>query len=126
MQTRHNEALQMTIEIDKKYEQYLLPSLSLQLLVENAVKHNQLSKNHPLIIEIFTTAGKKLIVNNNLQPRKIKGTSSRIGLQNIRSKYLLLEQNNLQILEDGKTFSVVLPLIWNKVVDKKLANNINL
>jgi Putative regulator of cell autolysis len=125
LQTRHNEALLMTIEIDKKYEQYLLPSLSLQLLVENAVKHNQLSKKHPLVIEIFTTAGKKLIVNNNLQPRKIKSTSSRIGLQNIRSKYLLLDQNSLQILEDGKTFSVVLPLIWNKVVDKKLANNIN-
>jgi len=95
------------------------------MLVENAVKHNQLSKKHPLVIEIFTTAGKKLIVNNNLQPRKIKSTSSRIGLQNIRSKYLLLDQNSLQILEDGKTFSVVLPLIWNKVVDKKLANNIN-
>ena len=125
LQTRHNEALLMTLEIDKKYEQYLLPSLSLQLLVENAVKHNQLSKKHPLVIEIFTTAGKKLIVNNNLQPRKIKSTSSRIGLQNIRSKYLLLDQNSLQILEDGKTFSVVLPLIWNKVVDKKLANNIN-
>jgi LytS/YehU family sensor histidine kinase len=116
----------MTIEIDKKYEQYLLPSLSLQLLVENAVKHNQLSKNLPLTIEIFTTAGKKLIVNNNLQPRKVKSTSNRIGLQNIRSKYMLLDQNGFQILEDSKSFSVVLPLIWNKVLDKKLVNNLNL
>jgi two-component system, LytTR family, sensor kinase len=126
LQTRHNEALQMNIEIDKKYEDYLLPSLSLQLLVENAVKHNQLSKGRPLLIDIFTTAGKKLIVNNNLQPRIVKGASNRIGLENIRSKYLLLEQNGFQILEDGKTFSVVLPLIWNKVLDKKLVNNLNL
>jgi LytS/YehU family sensor histidine kinase len=104
----------------------LLPSLSLQLLVENAVKHNQLSKNQPLLIDVFTTAGKKLIVNNNLQLRKVKASSNRIGLENIRSKYLLLEQRGFQVLEDGKTFSVVLPLIWNKVVDKKLVHNINL
>lgn len=122
LQTRHNQALLMSIEIDKKYEHYLLPSLSLQLLVENAVKHNQLSKNHPLNIEIFTTAGKKLIVNNNLHPRIIKGTSNKIGLHNIRSKYLLLEQKGFQILEDGKTFSVVLPLIWNKVLEKNSVN----
>ena len=122
LKTRHSEALQMTIEIDKKYEQYLLPSISLQLLVENAVKHNQLSKAHPLLIDIFTTAGKKLIVSNNLQPRIIKGPSNRIGLENIRSKYILLGQNSFQVLEDGKTFSVVLPLIWNKVSDKKLVS----
>ena len=126
LQTRHGEALQMTIEVDKKYEQYLLPSLSLQLLIENSVKHNQLSKTRPLLIDVFTTAGKKLIINNNLQPRIIKGPSNRIGLGNIRSKYSLLGQNGFQVLEDGKTFSVVLPLIWNKVLDKKLVNNINL
>ena len=126
LKTRHNDALQMNVEVNKKYEDYLLPSLSLQLLVENAVKHNQLSKTQPLLIDVFTTAGKKLIVNNNFQPRKVKGPSNRIGLDNIRSKYLLLEQKGFQVLEDGKTFSVVLPLIWNKVLDKKLANNLNL
>ena len=122
LKTRHNEALQMTIEVDKKYEEYLLPSLSLQLLIENAVKHNQLSKTTPLLIDVFTTAGKKLIVSNNLHRRIIKGASNRIGLENIRSKYLLLGQNGFQVLEDGKTFSVVLPLIWHKVLNKKLVN----
>jgi LytS/YehU family sensor histidine kinase len=122
LQTRHGDALQMTIEVDKKYEHYLLPSLSLQLLIENVVKHNQLSKNHPLLIDVFTTAGKKLIVSNNLQTRVIKSPSNRVGLENIKSKYLLLGQNGFQVLEDGKTFSVVLPLIWNKVADKKLVN----
>ncbi|HUS01086.1 MAG TPA: histidine kinase [Chitinophagaceae bacterium] len=122
LKTRHNEALQMTIEVDKKYEQYLLPSLSLQLLIENAVKHNQLSRTKPLLIDVFTTAGKKLIISNNLQRRIIKSPSNRIGLENIRSKYLLLEQTGFQVLEDGKTFSVVLPLIWHKVLDKKLVN----
>ena len=50
LKTRHGDSLQMTIEVDKKYEQYLLPSLSLQLLIENSVKHNQLSKAQPLVI----------------------------------------------------------------------------
>jgi LytS/YehU family sensor histidine kinase len=122
LETRHGEALNMTIETDKKYEQYLLPSLSLQLLVENAVKHNQVSKSQPLVIDIFTTAGKKLVVSNNLQPKIIKSPSNRIGLENIRSKYSLLEQSGFQVLEDRKTFSVVLPLIWNKVADKNLVN----
>jgi two-component system LytT family sensor kinase len=118
LRTRHGEAVQLTIEIDKKYEQYLLPSLSLQLLVENAVKHNVLSKNKPLTIDIFTTSGNKLVVSNNFHPRTIKGPSNRIGLDNIRSKYELLHQGGFHVLKDEKTFSVVLPLLWSKVINQ--------
>jgi two-component system LytT family sensor kinase len=121
LRTRHGEAVNISIELDRKYEHYLLPSLSLQMLIENAVKHNVLSKNKPLMIDIFTTTGNKLIVSNNLQLRTIKGPSNKIGLDNIRSKYELLHYTGFQVLEDAKTFSVVLPLIWNKVADKKLA-----
>lgn len=120
LQTRHGEAVQLKIEVDKKYDQYLLPSLSLQLLVENAVKHNVLSKNKPLMIDIFTTAGNKLVVSNNLQLRTVKGLSNRIGLDNIRAKYELIGQTGFHVLQDKKSFSVVLPLIWSKVMDQKL------
>ncbi|MEO7923407.1 MAG: histidine kinase [Chitinophagaceae bacterium] len=113
LQTRHGEAVQVNIEIDKRYDAYLLPSLSLQLLVENVVKHNVLSKNKPLIIDIFTTAGNKLVVNNNLQCRSVKAPSNKVGLENIRAKYALLEQPGFQVLEDKNNFTVVLPLIWN-------------
>ena len=121
LRTRHGEAVQLNIEIDKKYETYLLPSLSLQMLVENAVKHNVLSKNKPIVIDIFSTAGNKLVVSNNLQVRSVKVPSNRIGLDNIRSKYELLDQPGFQVLQDNKNFSVVLPLIWNKVTDNQLA-----
>jgi two-component system, LytTR family, sensor kinase len=123
LKTRHGDAVQLEIEIDKKYEQYLLPSLSMQLLVENAVKHNVLSKNKPLVIDIFTTAGNKLVVSNNLQVRTVKGPSNGIGLDNIRSKYELLSEPGFQVLEDPTSFSVVLPLIWNKVPNQKLVTN---
>ncbi|MDB5208964.1 MAG: hypothetical protein JWR72_4039 [Flavisolibacter sp.] len=113
LKTRHGDAVQMTIEIDKRYNPYLLPSLTLQLLVENVVKHNQLAKSQPLVIEIFTTAGNKLVVNNNLQRRTVKAPSNKVGLENIKAKYDLLNQPGFQIMEDGKNFTVVLPLIWN-------------
>jgi two-component system LytT family sensor kinase len=120
LRTRHGEAVQLTIEVDKKYDHYLLPSLSLQMLVENAVKHNVLSKNRPLAIDIFTTSGNKLVVSNNLQVRSVKGPSNKIGLDNIKAKYDLLNQPGFQVLPDRRSFSVVLPLIWNKIADQKL------
>ncbi|HYO21238.1 MAG TPA: histidine kinase [Flavisolibacter sp.] len=119
LRTRHGDALQMTIDIDKRYHPYLLPSLTLQLLVENVVKHNQLSKSLPLVIEIFTTAGNKLVVNNNLQRRTVKAPSNRVGLENIQAKYDLLNQPGFQVMEDGKNFTVVLPLIWNNTVENE-------
>lgn len=119
LKMRYGAALQLQIEVDKKYESYLLPSLSLQLLIENAVKHNVVSKQSPLVIEIFTTAGHKLIVNNNLQLKPIKAPSNRIGLENIRSKYELLNQSGFQVIADKKGFCVVLPLVWNKGGDVK-------
>ena len=120
LKTRHGDAVELKIEVDKKYEHYLLPSLSLQLLVENAVKHNVLSKNKPLVIDIFTTAGKKLVITNNIQLRSVKAPSNKIGLENIKAKYELLRNEMPQVLKDAKTFTVVLPLIWNKKTESQL------
>jgi hypothetical protein len=118
LKTRHGEAVQLQLDIDKRYDDYLLPSLSLQMLVENAVKHNSLSKNFPLHIEVFTTVGNKLIVNNNVQLRTQKAPSGKVGLNNIRQKYELLNQPGFQVMNDGKNFTAVLPLIWEKVLMK--------
>jgi two-component system, LytTR family, sensor kinase len=114
MKTRYGDGLNMNIEIDKRYYPYMLPSLSLQLLVENAVKHNIISKQQPLVLEIFTVAGNKLVVNNNLQKKLQKENSTHIGLNNIKSKYALMKQKGFQIVEGEKNFMVVLPLIWNE------------
>ncbi|MBC7849832.1 MAG: histidine kinase [Chitinophagaceae bacterium] len=119
LQTRHGDAVQLHMEIDKRYESYLLPSLSLQLLVENVVKHNVLSKNKPLVIDIFTTAGNKLVINNNLQRRTVKAPSNKVGLDNIRAKYGLLGYPGFQVMKDEKNFTVVLPLIWNNSLQLK-------
>jgi len=113
LKTRYGDALQLNIDIDKRYHKYQVPSLSLQLLVENAVKHNIVSRQQPLTIEIFTTAGNKLVVNNNLQKKQLNGKSSRIGLNNIQLKYQLMGQKGFQVVEGKNNFMVVLPLLWN-------------
>ncbi|MFN8247946.1 MAG: histidine kinase [Ferruginibacter sp.] len=113
LQTRHGEAVKLNIQVDKKYYPYLLPSLSLQLLVENVVKHNVISKTEPQVIDIFTTAGNKLVVNNNIRRRNARVLSNKVGLNNIHAKYFLLNQPGFQVMEDEKNFTVVLPLIWN-------------
>lgn len=113
LKTRYGEALEANINIAPKYSRHAIPSLSLQLLVENAVKHNIVSCRQPLVIDIFTTEGGQLIVNNNLQRKLVKAGSTRIGLDNIRMKYQLLRRQGFQIIEDEKNFTVALPLIFN-------------
>lgn len=113
LKTRYGSGLQINTDIDKRYYSYLLPSLCLQLLVENAVKHNIVSRLQPLVIEIFTAAGNKLVVNNNLQRKQINKISTRIGLQNISSKYKLIRQEGFQVIEGENNFMVVLPLVWS-------------
>jgi two-component system, LytTR family, sensor kinase len=120
LQTRYGDGLQMQIEVDKRYLQYLIPSLTLQMLVENAVKHNVVLKRNPLTIDIFTAAGNLLVVNNNLQPRQSTSASKsgKVGLENIKTKYQLMNMPGFQVMKDNKNFSVVCPLIWSQVADK--------
>jgi LytS/YehU family sensor histidine kinase len=122
LRTRYADAVTINLNINPQYTHYLLPSLSLQLLVENAVKHNILSKEQPLVVDIFTTVGNKMIVNNNLQRIKYPISSNRVGLKNIESKYLLLGQSGFQVIEDEKNYTVVLPLIWSNSSDTQFLN----
>lgn len=124
LQTRYGESIQMNVQIDKRYNPYLLPSLSLQLLVENVVKHNELNKDKPVVIDIFTTVGNKLVVNNNTQRLRVKAPSNKVGLENIRAKYALLKQSEFQVIEDAHNFTVVLPLLWQQSVKAAVPANV--
>lgn len=114
LKTRYGSALQITMNVDEKYYEYLLPSLSLQLLVENVVKHNVVSRSEPVHIRLYTSAEPALIVNNNLQAKTQKEVSTGIGLKNIRAKYELLSKRNFEAGIVENEFVVNLPLIKNK------------
>jgi len=112
LKTRHSESLHFSVQVDPKYHPYLLPSLTLQLLVENAVKHNSMSRQRPITIGIRTADNECLVVENNLARKKIKPDSTGIGLLTIREKYKLLRRNDLRIEEEkDNRFTVSLPLI---------------
>jgi LytS/YehU family sensor histidine kinase len=110
LKTRYGDSLSLEVEIPDELVWYRIPSLTLQMLVENAVKHNVMMKDQPLIIRITTENGPKLIIANNLQ-RKKRISSNKVGLNNIVKKYKLLGQEAIAVLEDDKTFAIVLPLI---------------
>ncbi len=90
-----------------------LPPATLQLLVENAVKHNELSKRNPLTIRIYTTHNQSLVVENNLQLKQSvePGESTKTGLSNISERYHFLTKRKIEISENGKLFSVTIPLL---------------
>lgn len=120
LKTRYGEGMHLTINVEEKYLGYLIPPLTLQLLVENAVKHNVIRQSRPLIVEIMSTDDGFLRVQNNLQKKSTSGMenleSTQIGLANIQAKYHLMAQNKSvvsePVIENGpKYFTVILPLI---------------
>lgn len=94
---------------------YLLPSLSLQLLIENAIKHNVANKSKPLKIEISVMDNEWLQVQNNLQKKPSGGASNKVGLVNINNKYKMLNMPDIKIKPGLADFVVQLPLIQNNL-----------
>ncbi len=88
--------------------------LSLQLLLENTVKHNVVSEQKPLYIRI-KIVGDYLIVENDLQKKEVLGNRKGVGLQNILSRYAILTHRKVQIEESNKQFSVSLPILTKKI-----------
>lgn len=112
LQTRHRDSLQVDVQVDPRYYSYRLPSLSLQLLVENVVKHNSLSKQQPITISIRSTGNGYLVVENNLVKKLTKADSTGIGLYTIREKYKLLQREDVKVEDKkGDRFAVNLPLL---------------
>lgn len=111
MNIRFGNAVQITIEEDEAISLRLLPALSLQLLVENAIKHNTANRMAPLKIQIKVINNSFIEVINNLQPKKTSIPSNRIGLANIQSKYRMLNIKSMRINKTESHFEVRLPLI---------------
>jgi two-component system LytT family sensor kinase len=110
LRTRLDSALEIRMLIDIDTAQYKIPPLTLQLLVENAIKHNIASTVKPLRIYICVQEG-YLVVTNNLQPRTSVDTSSGTGLTNINQRYQVLLGREIKIEMDAQFFTVKLPLL---------------
>ena len=110
-QIRFGEALDVEIIANENMEGKVIP-LSLQALVENAVKHNEISKSNPLKIVIAITDDHELIVENNIQPKNVMESGSGTGLKNLASRYEFLTGKKVSISENEHYFRVIVPLIF--------------
>ena len=109
-EVRFRENLCVNQELAPEVYQHRLPSLSLQLLVENAIKHNIASREKPLTIRIYRE-GNFVTVENNKQKKKTLQQSTRVGLQNIVKRYQLLTELPVHIKETDSHFSVQIPIL---------------
>lgn len=112
LQTRYGDGVQMNIAVSDSHAALLLPPLTLQLLVENAVKHNIVHKSKPLLIEIMSGGEMELVICNNLQ-RKHKQIvlSHGVGLKNITERYKIANAGTILVQEEDGLFTVRLPLV---------------
>lgn len=108
VRTRFGDAVRVTLP--ESAPQGSIPPLALQLLVENAVKHNVHSQNRPLTI-IVSCDDTSITVANPLQPLASSPASTGVGLRNLRDRYALLAHQDIIIHNDGTTYAVTIPII---------------
>lgn len=114
LQTRFEDAVTFEFTISEEDKKGFVVPLSLQLLLENAIKHNFATSSKPLNIKIFVENG-NLIIENNLQQRELPHKSTGVGLANIVSRYNLLTDRNVFIEKSEAFFRVKLPILKEKI-----------
>ncbi len=110
LRTRFSEGLDFRLDIRPSDLGREIPPMSLQLLIENAVKRNSVSPGRPLTI-VIATDGNSLSVSNNINPRLSRSEGTGVGLSNLSKKYDILTGRGISVFHDADTFSVKLPLL---------------
>ncbi len=108
-QIRFGENLKVTVNIPAD-SAYLIPPLALQMLIENAIKHNVISAASPLKIEM-EVIDDYFVISNTLQPKTVMGESLGLGLENIRKRYGFLTNKRVHVIKGDGKFVVKLPTI---------------
>jgi two-component system LytT family sensor kinase len=112
LKTRYGNAFRLDIDITHPDNEKEIPTLCLQLLVENVVKHNVISKNNPVTVRIHSTNKDSLMIQNNLMKKAVRQIDSTgVGLANIRDKYRLLSNKDISVTESAAVFTVEIPLL---------------
>ncbi len=110
LRIRHDDKLHLHTVLNTDEQQVMIPPCSLQILVENAIKHNEFTEENPLHIKVAANE-KFLYVSNNFKPKPYAVNSTGIGLKNLNSRYRILFQKDIRIERTRENFTVKLPLI---------------
>jgi two-component system LytT family sensor kinase len=112
LRARFRGSLRIDISVpDHLHARYTVP-VALQMLLDNALKHNISSRSRPLLIEIFATPDQQqLVVRNTLQPKLAVEPGTHLGLENIRRRYGFVSPRAVEVERDASSFTVRLPLL---------------
>ena len=108
---RYGDSFRIETDIAEKYLSYNIIPISVQHLIENAVKHNVVSAKYPLVVRIYTTGADTLVVENDIRPKEFTSAGSGIGLANFCERYRLLFHKEVIISNIDNVFRVEIPLI---------------
>lgn len=111
LKNRMGNGVEFDVQISESQLDLNLPPITLQLLVENAIKHNRIDKDDPLLIKIYTDQNDQLVVENIIKPLHKPPLSSGVGLENIAKRYLLLSDRKPIIEHGSRLFVVKIPLL---------------
>ncbi|WP_455623761.1 sensor histidine kinase [Parabacteroides sp.] len=114
LSVKYEEKLEFNIQIDASYLSYQLPVLSLLPLIENVIKHNEISARNPMRIFIYSTPEPALVIQNRKQPKLDEVEKVGIGLKNLGNRFTLLLSKGVKIDNGTESFSVSLPLKINQ------------
>lgn len=117
LEIRFMKKLFIEIKIDKGYFDYLILPIAIQLIIENAIKHNTFSKAQPLKIEIFVDDQQRLNIINNLNVRETKLVSTGVGLENINRRYVLVSDQRPEFIKTTEHFIAKLPLLKSEKIE---------
>ena len=111
LQMRYPDNLHANISVTIQYQRLYIAPLTIQMLVENAIKHNVISRTHPLNIDIYVENGQSIVVKNNLMLKNSVKKSTKTGLANIRKRYEYLGKRKIDVITTTRNFMVAIPLI---------------
>jgi LytS/YehU family sensor histidine kinase len=111
IRTRFDDNIIFNMKLRAKNQQRMLPPLALQMLVENAIKHNIIQENRPLSIDIIQLEDDYLVVRNSLNEKREANDRNGSGLENIKSRYSHFTDKPVKIIKTSTEFEVHIPLL---------------
>ncbi len=124
LKMRFENSITFELSEEDDYEEAKVVPLSLQLLLENCIKHNVVSESKPLHIKIYSKDN-QLVVENNLQKKEVLSDRKGVGLQNIVNRYAILTKRSVLVEENENTFKVLLPILTKQITNMTVQNNYN-
>lgn len=114
-QSRFGDKLKVDFDVPENFFHYAIPPLSLQMLLENAIKHNVVSKDDPLFVKVSVQQNQFIAIENTVKAKIDKEPSTGVGLENIRNRYLHLTGKPIHVKQEHGKFLVLLPLFEKSI-----------